>query len=180
MKWLLDLWARFFPDNRSEWEKKKDLQFITTINNLKNYSVTDRGGLSIDPEELRGQAMASREELKHLVQTRSQPIPQCSTEPRTTSHKGASQVSAKVGDYVQLVTWRQLNADASVRYVCLESLATKQFAVASTDYFSLHEDGDQTALDARVIQRIARAVISTDLEWFDSPSAAMDASDASI
>lgn len=67
MKWLLDLWARVFPDNRSEWEKKKDLQFITAINNLKNYSVTDRGGLSIDPEELRGQAMASRVELKHLV-----------------------------------------------------------------------------------------------------------------
>lgn len=180
MKWLLDLWARFFPDNRPEWEKKKDLQFITAINNLKNYSVTDRGGLSIDPEELRGQAMASREELKHLVQTRSQPMPQSSTESRTTSHTDASQASVTVSDYVQLVTWRQLNADACVRYVCLESLATKQFAVASTDYFSPLDDGDQTALDAKVIQRIARAVISTELEWFDSPSAAMDASDASI
>lgn len=180
MKWLLDLWARFFPDNRSEWEKKKDLQFITALNNLKNYSVTDRGGLSIDPEELRGQAMASRVELKHLVQTRSHHIPESSNETHTTYHQGASQASGKVGDYVQLVTWRQLNADACVRYVCLESLATKQFAVASTDYFSLLEDGDQTALDAKVIQRIARAVISTDLEWFDSPSAAMDAFEVSI
>lgn len=180
MKWLLDLWARVFPDNRPEWEKKKDLQFITALNNLKNYSVTDRGGLSIDPEELRGQAMASRQELKHLVQTRSLPMPQSSTESRTTSHKDASQASVKVGDYVQLVTWRQLNADACVRYVCLESLATKQFAVASTDYFSLLEDGDQTALDTKVIQRIARAVISTDLEWFDSLSGAMDAFDVNM
>lgn len=180
MKWLLNLSARFFPDNRSEWEKKKDLQFITALNNLKNYSVTDRGGLSIDPEELREQAMASREELKHMVQTRSQHLPQSSTESRTASHKDASQASVKVGDYVQLVTWRQLNGDACVRYVCLESLATKQFAVASTDYFSLLEDGDQTALDAKVIQRIARAAISTDLEWFDSPSAAMDAFEGSI
>jgi hypothetical protein len=180
MKWLLDLWARFFPDNRSEWEKKKDLQFITAINNLKNYSVTDRGGLSIDPEELRAQAMASRQELKHLVQTRSQPMPQSSIESRATSHKHASQASVKVGDYVQLVTWRQLNADACVRYVCLESLATKQFAIALTDYFTPLEDSDQTALDAKVIQRIARAVISTDLEWFDSISAAMDAFEVSI
>lgn len=174
MKWLLDLWARVFPDNRPEWEKKKDLQFITTINNLKNYSVTDRGGLSIDPKELREHVMASRVELKHLVQTRSHHMPESSYD------QDASQASVKVGDYVQLVTWRQLNGDTCVRYVCLESLATKQFAVASTDYFSLLEDGDQTALDAKVIQRIARAVISTDLEWFDSPSAAMDAFEVSI
>lgn len=176
MKWLLDLWARVFPDNRPEWEKKKDLQFITALNNLKNYSVTDRGGLSIDPEELRGQAMASRVKLKHLVQTQSHQKPESST----TYHQGASQTSVKLGDNVQLVTWRQLNADACVRYVCLESLATKQFAVASIDYFSLLEGGDQTALDAKVIQRIARAVISTDLEWFDSLSAAMDAFEVSI
>jgi hypothetical protein len=49
-----------------------------------------------------------------------------------------------------------------------------------TDYFTPLEDSDQTALDAKVIQRIARAVISTDLEWFDSISAAMDAFEVSI
>lgn len=114
------------------------------------------------------------------VQTRSHHLPESSTERHTTYHQGASQASVKVGDYVQLVTWRQLNGDACVRYVCLESLATKQFAVASTDYFSLLEDRDETALDAKVIQRIARAVISTDLKWFDSSIAAMDAFEVSI
>lgn len=40
-------------------------------------------------------------------------------------------------------------SNACVCYVCIESLAAKQFAVASTDYFSLLEDGDQTAINGR-------------------------------
>jgi hypothetical protein len=56
-----------FADRRSEWEKKKERQFIEAVNKLKNYSVSERGGLSIDPEEVREQVIAGREQCKHLV-----------------------------------------------------------------------------------------------------------------
>lgn len=54
-------------DRRPNWEKARERKFILAANSLKTLSVTDRGGMSIDPEELRDQIVASREQLKHLV-----------------------------------------------------------------------------------------------------------------
>jgi hypothetical protein len=184
MGWLMRLWTWLFKDKRSAWEQKQERRFIAAVNQLKNYSVTDRGGLSIDPEELRERVMASREELKHLVQppssNRTTHAPPYTTA-RSTGHQGGSSPSASgMDDFVEVVTWRRLASGASVRYVCLESLTTKQYAVTSTDLFSLPKNNDQTVLDTKANQRIIRALNSADLVWFDSPSAAMDSFDASI
>jgi len=78
MGWFLQFWAWLFKDQRSDWEQKQERRFITAVNPLKNYSVSDRGGLSMDPEELRERIIVSREELKHLV---PRPLAHHSTRP---------------------------------------------------------------------------------------------------
>ncbi|MBP1138528.1 hypothetical protein JOE29_000479 [Pseudomonas sp. PvP009] len=48
------------------WERRKQA-VIDTINQLKTLHFTPEGAMSIDPEELREQVMASREHLKQFV-----------------------------------------------------------------------------------------------------------------
>ncbi|CAI8862218.1 MULTISPECIES: hypothetical protein [Pseudomonas] len=55
------------PDNRPEWEKEREREFIKAVNSLKTLRVTPEGGMSIDPEEIRDQVLESRERLKHFV-----------------------------------------------------------------------------------------------------------------
>jgi hypothetical protein len=70
---LSRLTSRLFPDRRPEWERTREREFILAANSLKTLSVTDRGGMSIDPEELRDQIVASREQLKVSVRPRRPP-----------------------------------------------------------------------------------------------------------
>jgi len=65
LKRLVD---RLFPDRRPEWEKQREREFIQAVNSLKTLRVTKEGAMSIDPEEIREQVIASRERLKHFVQ----------------------------------------------------------------------------------------------------------------
>jgi len=67
MRFLSSLWTFCFPDRRSATEIERERQFIKAANSLKTLRVTDRGGVSIDPEEFRDQILESREALKHLV-----------------------------------------------------------------------------------------------------------------
>lgn len=67
MKLLASLWNLINPDRRPEREKAREREFILAANSLKTLKVTPEGGMSIDPEELRDQIIASREQLKHLV-----------------------------------------------------------------------------------------------------------------
>lgn len=67
MKFLLRFWDFCFPDRRSEAEIARERQFIEAVNSLKTLRTTDRGGMSIDPEEIRDQILERREALKHLV-----------------------------------------------------------------------------------------------------------------
>lgn len=67
MRWLDALRERFFKDKRPEWEIRREREFIQAANQLKTLRVTPRGGMSIDPEEIRDQIIAAREEYKHLV-----------------------------------------------------------------------------------------------------------------
>ena len=67
MIYLHRLITRLFPDRRPDWEQKREREFIKAANGLKTLRVTPEGGMSIDPEELREQIVASREQLKHLV-----------------------------------------------------------------------------------------------------------------
>ncbi|MBB6154962.1 hypothetical protein HDC30_002185 [Pseudomonas sp. JAI115] len=52
--------SRLFPDRRPDWEQKREREFIQAANSLKTLKVTPEGGMSIDPEELREQIVASR------------------------------------------------------------------------------------------------------------------------
>ncbi|PRW86078.1 hypothetical protein C7A11_20820 [Pseudomonas simiae] len=61
MAWL------FWKDNRPAWVKEEERKFIEAVKSLKTLQTTPRGGMRIDPEELREQIIASRERLKDLV-----------------------------------------------------------------------------------------------------------------
>jgi len=62
MSWL------FWKDKRPEWIQAEEREFIKAANCLKTLQVTARGGMRIDPEELRDQILEARELYKHLVQ----------------------------------------------------------------------------------------------------------------
>ena len=57
----------FFKDKRPVWVKDEERKFIEAANKLKTLHVTPEGGMRIDPEEIRDQIIAGREQLKHLV-----------------------------------------------------------------------------------------------------------------
>ena len=67
MRWLNEIRERLFKDRRPEWEILREREFIQAANQLKTLRVTPRGGMSIDPEEIRDQIIVAREEYKHLV-----------------------------------------------------------------------------------------------------------------
>lgn len=67
MQWLIDLLRWLFKDKRSEREVRREREFIDAANKLKTLTVTERGGLFLNSEELRDQIEKSRETLKHLV-----------------------------------------------------------------------------------------------------------------
>ncbi|URM27060.1 hypothetical protein LLY42_24890 [Pseudomonas frederiksbergensis] len=181
---FMQFWAWLFEDKRSAWEQKQDRLAIDAFNKLKNFSVSDRGGLSIDREELREHVVTGRKELKHLVNppplNRTSRARQFTTAP-LTAHQGGSTLSASgMHDFVEVVTWRRLNSGTSVRYVCLESLTTNQFAVATADLFSEPLDSLFEGLAAKINHRVASSIKSGEFEWFDSISGAMDDYDANL
>lgn len=62
MGWL------FWKDKRPAWVQAQEREFIKAANRLKTLQVTPRGGVRIDPEELRDQILEARELYKDLVQ----------------------------------------------------------------------------------------------------------------
>jgi hypothetical protein len=67
MKWFGRLIELVCRDNRSGQEQTRDRAFIAALNNLKSLRVTPDGGMSIDPDEIREQVIASRHRLKRFV-----------------------------------------------------------------------------------------------------------------
>lgn len=63
MAWL------FWKDKRPAWVQAEEREFIKAVNSLKTLQTTPRGGMRIDPEELRDQILASRERYKGLVKS---------------------------------------------------------------------------------------------------------------
>jgi len=61
------LWNHAIGDNRSELEKARERAFIDAVNSLKTLRTTPGGGMAIDPEEIRDQVIASREQMKQFV-----------------------------------------------------------------------------------------------------------------
>lgn len=70
MKWLWQYMGSFWRDQRPLSEQAREKAFILAVNKLKTLRVTSEGGMSIDPEEIREQVIASRHELKHFVRKR--------------------------------------------------------------------------------------------------------------
>lgn len=177
---LQRLIAWLFPDHRPEREKAREREFILAANSLKTLSVTDRGGISIDPEELREQIVSAREQLKHLVHN-----------PR--AHSGASQAIAATEvvqeadpsaeeqqDCTELVAWRRLPSGSAVRYTCLQCLSTGRYAVAAASLFSGALESLPTWVDGNISRQVANALQDGELRWFTTVSEAMDAWDAQL
>lgn len=174
---------KFWEKKTLSWNERREREFIEAINKLKNFHVTDRGGYSIDPEELREQVIASRQAYSSLVAgssrhqqqaTHSQHAPAA---PETTKSK----VGQPYGyDYQEIVTWRRLASGASIRYVCLQDLTTKRYTVAVADYFSSPAKDEAISLDTVFTQRVAKAIGTAEFAWFDTRQEAMDALDSGI
>lgn len=183
MKLLTSLWNLISPDQRPDWEKARERDFIVAVNKLKTLSVSDRGGLSIDPEELREQIVASREQLKHLVHKPGAPSRPFKAVADLQVEQGAkSTVEASVDalDCLEVVAWRRLTSGAAVRYVCLQSTNSGRYAVATASLFSGLTESLPPWVDANTNRQVASALQSGELQWFTTVSEAMDAWDAEL
>lgn len=67
MKWIGRFIEYVCRDKRSGLEQARDLAFVTALNNLQSLRVTPDGGMSIDPDEIREQVIASRRSLARFV-----------------------------------------------------------------------------------------------------------------
>jgi hypothetical protein len=180
---LYRLTSRLFPDRRPEWERTREREFILAANSLKTLSVSDRGGMSIDPEELRDQIVASREQLKHLVyRPEASNLSFRAAEDAQVEPSVSPTVEAQVStmDCIEVVAWRRLLSGAVVRYVCLQSTITGRFAVATANLFS---DGSHSLppwVEANTAMHVADAIQNDHPRWLATVSEAMDAWDAEL
>lgn len=183
LKLLTRLWSVISPDRSPEREKTREREFILAANSLKTLSVTDRGGMSIDPEELRDQIVASREQLKHLVHMSEAPnrsfraAEDAQVEP-SVSPTVEAPVSAM--DCIEVVAWRRLLSGAVVRYVCLQSTSTGRFAVATANLFSDGSHSLPSWIEANTARHVADAIQNDHLRWLATVSEALDAWDAEL
>ncbi|OYT80881.1 MAG: hypothetical protein CFE48_06940 [Pseudomonas sp. PGPPP2] len=183
LKLLTRLWSVISPDRSPEREKTREREFILAANSLKTLSVTDRGGMSIDPEELREQIIASREQLKQLVHKPEPPSSSFKAVGDVLVEQDASPaVEAPVSalDCIEVVAWRRLQTGASVRYVCLQSTSTGRFAVATASLFSDGTQSIPTWIEANTAKHVANAIQNDHLRWLATVSEAMDAWDANL
>jgi hypothetical protein len=183
LKLLTSLWNVISPDRRPVWEQKRERDFILAVNKLKTLSVTDRGGMSIDPEELRDQIVASREQLKHLVHKPGAAI-------RSFKAAGDGEVEqearhaveapASALDCMEVVAWRRLSSGAAVRYVCLQATSTGCYAVAKASLFSRVQESLPAWAEGTTNRQVASVLQGGELHWYATVSDAMDAWDAEL
>nr|WP_032622602.1 hypothetical protein [Pseudomonas asturiensis] len=183
LKLLTTLWSVISPDRRPEREKAREREFILAANSLKTLKVTPEGGMSIDPEELREQIVASREQLKHLVH---KPRAAGSSFQAAADIRGEELASPTVEapvsamDCIEVVAWRRLQSGATVRYVCIQSTSTGGYSVATANLFSGALESLPTWVDGNTNRQIANALQLGDLQWYATVSEAMDAWDAEL
>lgn len=175
--------AWLFPDRRPECEKAREREFILAANSLKTLKVTPEGGVSIDPEELREQIVASREQLKHLVHK---------PRPANASFKAAGGVQVEqeanpaveapvsAMDCIEVVAWRRLLNGTLVRYVCLQSTSSGCYAVATASLFSGGQESLPVWVDGNTNRQIANALQLGEFHWHATVGEAMDAWDAEL
>lgn len=172
-----------YSDRRPDWEQKRERDFIRAANSLKTLSVTDRGGMSIDPEELREQIIASREQLKHFVHkpgALGRPLNVSADLKVAQEMSDVVKASVEPHDCIEVVAWRRLPSGAAVRYVCLQSTSTDGFAVATATLFSGSEQSLPSWMEANSDRQVAKAIQNAELRWFTTVSDAMDAWDSEL
>ena len=183
MIYLHRLITRLFPDRRPDWEQKREREFIRAANSLKTLKVTPEGGMSIDPEELRDQIIAAREQLQHLVHQPGKPSrpfqPVAENEVGQKAYP-AAEAPVELQDCIEVVAWRRLHSGAAVRYVCLQSTSTGCFAVAAASLFSGGQESLPGWVDGSTSRQIANALQLVELQWYSTLSEAMDAWDAEL
>lgn len=183
LKLLTTLWRVISPDHRLEREKAREREFILAANSLKTLKVTPGGGMSIDPEELREQIVASREQLKHLVHKPGAASGsfEAAADIRVEQEASATiEASVSTMDCIEVVAWRRLRTGASVRYVCLQSTSTGQFAVATASLFSDGAHSLPSWIKANTAKHVANAIQNDHLRWLATVSEAMDAWNADL
>ncbi|KAI3486810.1 hypothetical protein [Pseudomonas extremaustralis] len=171
------------PDRRPPHEVERERSFIEAANRFNTLRVTPEGGMFIDPEELRDQIIASREQLKHLVHRPQAPNRSFRAAEDTQVEPLASPtVEAPVSAMgcIEMVAWRRLQSGATVRYVCLQSTSTGRFAVATASLFTEAMESLPTWVDGNTNRQIANALQLGDLQWYANMSEAMDAWDAEL
>ncbi|MCM8560836.1 hypothetical protein ACLE2W_11975 [Pseudomonas shahriarae] len=181
MIYLYRLTSRLFPDRRPEREKAREREFIRAANSFKTLRVTQEGGIFIDPEELREQIVASREQLKHLVHKPEASSGLCQAVAAVEVGQEAdtsAEATVELQDGIEVVAWRRLYSGAAMRYVCLQSTSTGLFAVATASLFTEAIESLPTWVDGNTSRQIANALQLGELQWYSTLSEAMDAWDA--
>ena len=175
--------TKLFPDRRPQREKKREREFIKAANGLKTLRVTPEGGMSIDPEELRDQIVASREQLKHLVHKPGASSGLCQAVAAVEVGQEAdtsAEATVELQDGIEVVAWRRLSSGAAVRYVCLQSTNTGRYTVATASMFSGALETLPTWIDGNANRQVANALQGSELQWYATLSDAMDAWDAEL
>ena len=175
--------AWLFLDRRPEREKVREREFIQAANSLKTLKVTPEGGMSIDPEELRDQIIASREQLKQLVHKSGEASSsfEATADIRVEQEASATiEASVSAMDFIEVVAWRRLLTGAAVRYVCLQSTSTGRFAVATASLFSDGTQSIPTWIEANTAKHVANAIQNDHLRWLTTVSEAMNAWDTDL
>lgn len=167
--------TKLFPDRRPYWEQKREREFIQAVNSLKTLRVTPEGGMSIDPEELREQIVASREQLKHFAHKPGAPSGSFNVEEHEASP--AAVAPMRVMDCIEVVAWRRLHSGAAVRYVCLQCMFTGRYAVTTANLFSGALEILPSWVDNNNNRQIANALQVGELHWCATVTEAMDAWD---
>lgn len=180
LKLLTTLWSVISPDRRPEWERAREREFILAANSLKTLSVTDRGGMSINPEELREQIVEAREQLKHLVHNPGTRGEQCQAVAAVQVAQEADPAAEGLHDCIEVVAWRRFPSGAAVRYVCLQSTHTGRYAVAMASMFASALEPLPTWIDGNTNRQVANALQGCELHWYATVNKAMDAWDAEL
>ncbi|POF88369.1 hypothetical protein [Pseudomonas putida] len=154
MKALEKILDFLWPDNRSVWEKKQERLFIVAVNKLQNYYVTDRGGLSMDPEEAR------KAVLRFAQQQDALPDADSGTTPK--------------GLLSERHAWMRLDQESAMRYTLLVS-ENGLFSVVGAERFSTTTSFDESQAGRPALESIGKAVTSMELKWDASLKSAVQA-----
>ena len=183
LKLLTSLWNVISPDRRPEREKAREREFILAANSLKTLTVTDRGSMSIDPEELREHIIASREQLKDLVHKPGAPGRSFKAAVHVQVEQDDSpsaEAPVRALDCIEVVAWRRLLNGGAVRYVCLQSTHTGRYSVATASLFSGTSESLPIWVDGNTHRQVANALLGSELHWYATVNEAMDTWDAEL